>query len=150
MDGGEELQHHGILGMKWGVRRYQNKDGTRTLAGKKRYANKDTPATEPKAESREERKARVIASRSARELYKNADAFDTNELRAQYDRLRLEKDIKNLDPVKVKDGAYYIKKAVDLSASASALAQNASKIAVSYSVIRKAAEGNVVATGNKK
>ena len=32
-----ELWHHGILGMKWGVRRYQNKDGTLTSAGKKRY-----------------------------------------------------------------------------------------------------------------
>lgn len=31
-----ELYHHGILGQKWGVRRYQNKDGTLTSAGKKR------------------------------------------------------------------------------------------------------------------
>lgn len=31
------LQHHGILGMKWGVRRFQNKDGSLTPAGKKRY-----------------------------------------------------------------------------------------------------------------
>lgn len=34
----EYLAHHGILGQKWGVRRYQNADGTWTDAGKKRYA----------------------------------------------------------------------------------------------------------------
>lgn len=32
-----ELYHHGILGQRWGVRRYQNKDGTLTNAGKSRY-----------------------------------------------------------------------------------------------------------------
>ena len=31
------LEHHGILGQKWGVRRFQNKDGSRTTEGKKRY-----------------------------------------------------------------------------------------------------------------
>lgn len=38
---GTELYHHGIKGMKWGVRRYQNPDGTLTAAGKKRYIGDD-------------------------------------------------------------------------------------------------------------
>jgi hypothetical protein len=35
------LQHHGIKGQKWGVRRYQNEDGSLTPAGKKRYLRED-------------------------------------------------------------------------------------------------------------
>ena len=35
------LQHHGILGQKWGVRRYQNADGSLTPAGKRRLERKD-------------------------------------------------------------------------------------------------------------
>lgn len=34
----DELYHHGIKGQKWGVRRYENEDGTLTEEGKKRYA----------------------------------------------------------------------------------------------------------------
>lgn len=33
-----ELRHAGVKGMKWGIRRYQNKDGSLTPAGKKRYS----------------------------------------------------------------------------------------------------------------
>lgn len=37
----DELRHHGIKGQKWGVRRFQNKNGSLTAAGKKRYSLKD-------------------------------------------------------------------------------------------------------------
>ncbi len=35
----DTLEHHGILGQRWGVRRFQNKDGSLTSEGKKRYSN---------------------------------------------------------------------------------------------------------------
>lgn len=46
---GNELQHWGIKGQKWGVRRYQNKDGSLTPAGKKRYDYASTSLAAAKA-----------------------------------------------------------------------------------------------------
>ena len=41
-----ELYHHGVLGQKWGVRRYQNSDGSLTSAGKRRALSMQNKYTE--------------------------------------------------------------------------------------------------------
>lgn len=66
MDLGVEcLEHHGILGQKWGLRRYQNEDGSLTEAGKRRYAREV---------AKEQRVARSIEKGERRMRIKEAKA----------------------------------------------------------------------------
>ena len=50
------LAHYGVLGMKWGVRRYQNKDGTLTAAGKKHEQQSDTSSSTTVKKSKTQQK----------------------------------------------------------------------------------------------
>lgn len=64
----KELEHFGIKGMKWGIRRYQNSDGTLTEAGKQRYGTVENLQV-----SRERSKARQKAvGNAAKKVAKTA------------------------------------------------------------------------------
>lgn len=84
----DELYHHGILGMKWGVRRYQNKDGSLTSLGKKRQ----------RKESDDEKEVNRLRKKKSYEL-SNAELKKINE------RRRLESEYVRLHPNTIKKGA---------------------------------------------
>ena len=73
------LIHHGILGMKWGVRRYKNKDGSLTSAGKKRYSDNDDIKEAPQKNTEEPKK-------------KSVKDMSDEELRREVNRMQLEQN----------------------------------------------------------
>lgn len=106
----DELMHYGILGMKWGVRRYRKRDGSLTPLGKKRL-RKVNQETEDNT-SDDYKKAR---SKSTREM---SDA----ELGAAIRRLQMEKQYQSLNPAQVSKGkqvtSYVLKKAGNMALDA--------------------------------
>lgn len=85
----ECLEHHGIKGMHWGIRRYQNSDGTLTAAGKRRQRKREIK------EIKRDRKSAVA----------NRRQLSDDEIRRRIARLELERQLKtmtetNENPVK--------------------------------------------------
>lgn len=92
------LRHHGIPGQKWGVRRFQNKDGSLTAAGKKR-------AKDGNSVVKDERKE---ASKNRRNL---SDA----DLKKRIERMKLEKEMKDLTDADLSPGKKFINEVLSTS-----------------------------------
>ena len=132
-----ELYHHGTKGMKWGIRRYQNKDGSLTPAGIKRYnrevqklkdreasikakekAKKYQDKLDKKKSELDEREAALKGKPASKSTSKTAankpsggksikDMSDA-ELRAVVNRLQLEQQYRNLAPQQVSKGKKFV------------------------------------------
>lgn len=125
-----ELWHHGIMGMKWGIRRYQNPDGTLTIAGKIRYGNKNRlEASINKKAAKLQRKYNDLTGKSIRQnnaakdktkeetrkkdsKSKSISEMSSEELQAAINRINLEKiylqAMESVNPRKVNLGQKFI------------------------------------------
>lgn len=156
-----ELTHWGVKGMKWGVRRYQNKDGSLTKAGKKRRAKLEAELEKLGGGKKENDDAATPKQKSASEM---TDA----ELKDRTARLTLETNYKtalknNADPVQVSKGKKFVTLFGDkliesfaergAGAAADLAAQTAKSIGAKYinQMLEKNFEGaDKVHTNNKK
>ena len=92
--------HYGIRGMKWGVRRYQNKDGSLTPAGRKRYSDDGQTKTPSKTST----------TKKSSSSKKSVSEMSDDELNRAVRRLQLEQQYRNLNPQKVSAGKRFADK----------------------------------------
>jgi hypothetical protein len=81
----DSLCHYGIFGMHWGVRRFQNKDGSLTPEGRKHYygsemtRNEKLKMTRARNAELKAKKDKLIAKGDKQALYKNRELFTDEE-----------------------------------------------------------------------
>ena len=99
-----ELYHWGIKGMKWGIRRFQNKDGSLTPEGKKRYDSGDGSSGGGKT------KTSKTKAKSTKDMTDDELRTRINRLQLEKNALDLEKQISSLSPQKVAKGQGFVQK----------------------------------------
>lgn len=134
-----ELKHHGIKGQKWGVRRFQNSDGSLTAAGRKRYGAEDYKNTLNKVKQADktlntvkkainEADAKSYEKKVKYELSKMSD----KELQQAVNRLNMEERYSQVmnQRYRLEQGESKVNKILDVAGSALTGAATALTIAV--------------------
>lgn len=102
-----ELQHHGTKGMRWGIRRYQNPDGSLTAAGRKRYGVEGAKGSATK------KSAKVKKPEVETPKKKSVSEMSDKELRDAITRSQLEAQYRQYNPERVSTGKQFMRRLRD-------------------------------------